>query len=362
MEYKAMEGTLNDCDKLRSDLGSQALSQAAGNESNLRAIEMLRKSIVLPAEAAFKTMDPAAKLDLEAKVIQYELAVAQAEELRFGKDEATGVIAIGIAALIVLMAIYMFLHLNPCTKVPVLSGLRASAHRAVCDPSVTKEFFVNLGSARAISQKQTFKAQELAAPLDALVNTQNDNLFTNSFGPRLASLRGHISKEDSVALKNTDQQAAFLKEGIEKIYDEAQSLSKSDNFFWIGGFWKWLEIIFAGEIGVLVGIVVWVSTQYKARKYTKEMYEEEWRWYVTEVAVGPVVVVVAFLLLDIIMSSLIAGVTENQIRTSIYLTVGVSFVLGFFVRRTLGILDVIKNKLPIPSSGNQESDTTKSKN
>jgi hypothetical protein len=181
---------------------------------------------------------------------------------------------------------------------------------------------------------------------------EGENFFTNTFGHRLAALSGLASGSLTDTLKATDQRAVALKDGIEKIRVEALSLAKNDNFFWVSGIWKWLEIIFWGEFGVIVSIMVWVSTQFSDGKYTREIFSKEWRWYLTEIVIGPIVVTTAFFLLSIIISGFLEGITEEQIRSSIYLTLGVSFTLGFFIRRTLGILDFIKNKLPLPSSGN----------
>ena len=43
-------------------------------------------------------------------------------------------------------------------------------------------------------------------------------------------------------------------------------------------------------------------------------------------------------------------ITEEEIRGSIYLTLGISLTLGLYIRRTLGIFDFIKDKLPLPKS------------
>ena len=139
-----------------------------------------------------------------------------------------------------------------------------------------------------------------------------------------------------------------IKEGIEKLEKDATGFSKNDGFFWVFGYWRWLEILFWGEFGVIVGILAWVSTQLAAGKYTKLVFHYEKYWYLTEIFIGPIVVVSAFFLLKQFIGTLITGVTEEEVRGSIYLTLGVSFTLGYFIRRTLGIFDFIKNRLPLP--------------
>lgn len=145
-----------------------------------------------------------------------------------------------------------------------------------------------------------------------------------------------------------DQLKITIKEGIEKLEKDATGFSKNDGFFWVFGYWRWLEILFWGEFGVIVGILAWVSTQLAAGKYTKLVFHYEKYWYLTEIFIGPIVVVSAFFLLKQFIGTLITGVTEEDVRGSIYLTLGVSFTLGYFIRRTLGIFDFIKNKLPLP--------------
>lgn len=145
-----------------------------------------------------------------------------------------------------------------------------------------------------------------------------------------------------------------IKEGIEKLEKDATGFSKNDGFFWVFGYWRWLEILFWGEFGVIVGILAWVSTQLAAGKYTKLVFHYEKYWYLTEIFIGPIVVVSAFFLLKQFIGTLITGVTEEEVRGSIYLTLGVSFTLGYFIRRTLGIFDFIKNKLPLPKERNNE--------
>ena len=65
---------------------------------------------------------------------------------------------------------------------------------------------------------------------------------------------------------------------------------------------------------------------------------------------GPMVVVAAFFLLNQFISTLLQGFTEEDVKGSTYVTLGISFVLGLFVRRTPGIFDLAKNTLPLPKS------------
>jgi hypothetical protein len=356
MNYTTLQENLKKSQTLRDSLAAAFKTQSPLSCCEREATVKLNKTqsapIQLPDENAFNTLDAGQKLALEKQITDFQTTVEEAEtcitkaqEMHLGKTEASAVIVVGGLLLIVIAVFYVALHLNPCSK----SG--------TCDPSspAVKAFFTNLGKAQAIAQNDSIRRNDIAAPLRVLKDSiPANNLFIKTFGPRLAALAGQVSANDSTILKAADQRAVYLKTEINKIHTEALSLSQNDGFFWIGGFWKWLELIFWGEFGVIICIMVWVSTEYSAGTYTKKQYSKEWRWYLTEVVVGPIVVMAAFLLFGIVISRLLEGVTasEEQIRTSIYLSIGVSFTLGFFIRRTLGVFDFIKNKLPLPSSGN----------
>lgn len=75
----------------------------------------------------------------------------------------------------------------------------------------------------------------------------------------------------------------------------------------------------------------------------------------TEVFLGPIVVVAVFFLLKQFISTLIEGVTFEEVRGSVYMTLGVSFALGLYIRRTLGVFDFIKKKLPLPDDNSPKN-------
>ncbi|OQY99060.1 MAG: hypothetical protein B6D35_10370 [Candidatus Brocadia sp. UTAMX2] len=173
------------------------------------------------------------------------------------------------------------------------------------------------------------------------------------FAERISSFNGFVSVvktgtttgTGSVILKS---QVDKMKEELEKIEKDALIFSKNDGFFWITGYWRWLEIVFWGEFGVIVGILAWICTQAEVGGYTKGKYEKELPWYIAEMVMGPVIVVAVFFLLRQFVGTFIAGVAEEDVRSSIYLTLGISFALGLFIRRTLGVFNFIKDKLPLP--------------
>jgi len=196
------------------------------------------------------------------------------------------------------------------------------------------------------SSKQNHSKQD---SIDSENKGKNDAL-TLEFAERISLLNGFISafNKDTGTVTVRSQIVNKIKEELEKIEKDAVGFSKNDGFFWIASFWRWLEIVFWGEFGVIVGVLAWVCRQAEAGKYTKGMYEKEVPWYIAEVVIGPIIVVAAFFLLRQFVGTFMSGIAEEEVRGSIYLTLGISFALGLFIRRTLGIFDYIKDKLPLP--------------
>jgi len=84
------------------------------------------------------------------------------------------------------------------------------------------------------------------------------------------------------------------------------------------------------------------------------MFEDEIYWYLVEIIMGPIVVIAVFFLLKQFIGALMSGVSEEDVKGSIYMTLGVSFTLGLFIRRTLGIFNYIKDKLPLPNTSENQ--------
>ena len=275
-------------------------------------------------------------------------------ELSIATIELWIINVVGILFLIILIAFYIKLHYN----IPSY------------DKDKSKEFYSNIGTVKAALAKSELNPQEIICALGEFPDNATDTL-TSEFKERISFLKGfslslreapkqnNVSspkqtvqlapKENNVSLlTQTDQRVVVIKDEIDKIEKEAKALSKNDGFFWITGYWKWLEIVFWGEFGVIVGILVWVCTQAECGKYTKGVFKRERYWYLTETVIGPIVVIAAFFLLKQTIGTMLMGITEEEVRGSVYLTLGVSFTLGLFIRRTLGIFNFIKDKLPLP--------------
>lgn len=290
--------------------------------------------------------------------------------LVIGLKEARYVVLTGIILLILITGIYISLHY--CPKIPSY------------DNKIAADFFYTMGKVKASLLRPEIVPADTAAALDEL--KAGDDALTSEFYEEVSYLKGFSStftinrktsnedekignpqktgntndkksspdekktSIDEIKILQTDQRVVEIKEGIERIEKRARRLAQNDGFFWITGYWRWLEIIFWGEFGVIIGILVWVSTQVEAGKYTKLMYDKEKYWYITEIVAGPIIVAAVFFLLKQFIGTVMQGITEEEVRGSIYLTLGISFTLGLYIRRTLGIFDFIKEKLPLPKS------------
>ena len=112
-------------------------------------------------------------------------------------------------------------------------------------------------------------------------------------------------------------------------------------YFWTGVPGRWIEIAWWAEFGTLVGLLFYIAGCLGAGFFNRE----EGSMFFTEILITPWVVTVVFFLIDF------TGMTSlKPNESSIFTTLGFSFILGFSIRRTVGLLDLIKKKiLPHPS-------------
>lgn len=123
---------------------------------------------------------------------------------------------------------------------------------------------------------------------------------------------------------------------------EAEIESLSTKYFWTDAPRKWLEIVFWSLFGIMVGILYHIAGSLGSGIFNTS----EITMMATEIIITPPVVVIVFFLFPL------TGITNfNPTETSILTTLGISFILGFSIRRTVGLLDNIKKRLlPDPPS------------
>jgi hypothetical protein len=112
------------------------------------------------------------------------------------------------------------------------------------------------------------------------------------------------------------------------------------NYLWTSGPGKWLEFAFWAFFGVLVGLMYYVSTRLKVGLFDRQ----DCSTMAAEVLMAPIVACVVFFLLSE------TGITEiSTAGESIFTILGFAFLLGYAIRRTVGVLDNLKKRiLPEP--------------
>ncbi len=253
-----------------------------------------------------------------------------------GLEEAKTVVYAGVVLLVALAIIYLALH----------SAYKGHSY----NKDDAGEFFNRLGAAKASVMTASPATADIKRSLKDLQGLKS-TVLSQEFTEKINYLYGFSQtlKDDPATLNANDMRLTKIKTELDGIERMALSLSRNDGFFWVIGPLRWLEVVFWGEFGVIVGILVWVCTQLKADKYSKAIYMREKFWYLTEIAIGPVVVISVFFILKVLLESLSGSpYSQDDIRGSIHITLGVSFALGLYIRRSLGVFNFIKDKLPNP--------------
>jgi hypothetical protein len=124
---------------------------------------------------------------------------------------------------------------------------------------------------------------------------------------------------------------------------EAEMESLNTRYFWLDTPGKWYEIAFWSSWGTMVGILFYVAGLLSAGTF----HTIEIPMMATEIVITPLVVITIFFLFSL------AGITDfKPSESSSSMILGISFILGFSIRRTMGLLDNIKKRLlPDPSDG-----------
>ena len=170
--------------------------------------------------------------------------------------------------------------------------------------------------------------QSLSKDYDALRAHLPDNALSYATLTALGSLGGTIElrRADDAKTVLTD-----LKRGIEEDFNIPPSF-----YLWTQGAGKWMEIVFWSIFGVLIGLMFYVS-----KRLNEGLFDaQEIPTMAAEVLMAPIVVSVIFFLLD--------KTEMTEISTSgemIFVVLGFAFLLGYAIRRAVGILDNLKKRL-----------------
>jgi hypothetical protein len=117
--------------------------------------------------------------------------------------------------------------------------------------------------------------------------------------------------------------------------------SFSTPYFWTTSPWRWYELFFWALIGCLVGLLFYIAGLLSQGVFNTEEVFMFW----AELFIAPIVVLVVFFLFTF------TGITSfTPSETSLTVSIGFAFILGFAVRRTIGLLDTLKKRIfPEPS-------------
>lgn len=148
----------------------------------------------------------------------------------------------------------------------------------------------------------------------------------------LGTLEGDLKQQDADAGK------AALRALEASVTEDLED--PPAHYLWTTGAKKWIEIAFWAFFGVLVGLMYYVSTRLKQGLFDRQDIST----MTTEALVAPVVACVIFFLFSK------TGITEiSPSGESVLVVLGVAFILGYAIRRTIGILDNLKKRiLPEP--------------
>jgi len=112
------------------------------------------------------------------------------------------------------------------------------------------------------------------------------------------------------------------------------------NYLWTKGSGKWFEITFWAFFGVLVGLMYYISKRLKEGLFDRQ----DVTTMAAEALMAPFVACVIFFLLQE------TGITQiSAAGESMFVILGFAFILGYAIRRTVGLLDNLKRRfLPDP--------------
>ncbi len=158
------------------------------------------------------------------------------------------------------------------------------------------------------------------------LNSKSSYDLKKNFGILIAGV-----ETDGIAIEALIDFSELLDAEIETI---------NSTFFWRTTPKKWCEICFWAYCGVLVGILFYMASLLETGIFPKEIIP----MILTEIIITPPVVLMIFFLFPI------TGLTNIiPSESSIHMSIGIAFVLGFAIRRTVGLLDTIKRRiLPDP--------------
>lgn len=161
--------------------------------------------------------------------------------------------------------------------------------------------------------------------------------FSTTFLRLMGALEAEIEKGAGAVLASNTFEKLKKQAG-----DDLESARTS--WLWQGPCMRWLEIALWAMLGTLVGILFFIAGSLSGGRFPVADIPMFW----AEFFISPLVIMAVFFLFSL---TGVAGVSPQELTGTA--TVGFAFILGFAIRRTLGLLDTIKKRIfpdPAPAS------------
>jgi hypothetical protein len=348
---------LNNCERLISRLETvkqedkkllEVFNLLKNNFTELKKVIKLKDNSLDKEDWDKKQEDDKIKIYVELNSIFKTLTASNRCEILVGKL----LFVIFAATFIALIICYLYLHnkinannrtpkINVNTIVEIEKAFKIMEDQIGLFSEGSKE---NTKNSRKNSEEPGGKAAAQKSFEDGFIDLKNiliNEPLSSRLSFKLKKTLGVLEGEKSVKKVNKEKLKETLDE-LKKII-EAEIESLSTQFFWVATPGKWYEITFWSLFGVLVGILYFI-----AGSLGKGIFNmSDITMMIAEIIITPPVVLIVFFLFPF---TDIKTFTPSEL--SIYMTMGISFILGFAIRRTVGLLDNIKRRL-LPDPPNE---------
>jgi hypothetical protein len=292
-------------------------------------LDEVSKKIPL-AKAAWDAKSEADQLEIESPLedLFEELRYLNQEELRLGR----GYFFVFFGLLIILLIIYGSLHVwQRWESMDNLKIINAAKHLRTIE--------INIKRAKANGKFPTEDLKHAADAVRELRETTKTFTLSTTVWQLLGAVEGEVGMNEIPETDTPKLTKAVL----------AELDSVTSTFLWNDQRKRWLEIAWWAEFGTLVGILFYIAGTFSEGWFSTAKTAMFW----TEIVIAPLVVLAIFFLFSF------SGITAISLQeTSISGSAGFAFILGFSIRRTLGLLDTIKKRLlPDPAILSSRSTT-----
>lgn len=185
--------------------------------------------------------------------------------------------------------------------------------------------------------EEKFLNKDNLSAINSLIAIENDGLPKNDliieYLEKLMPMKDTTEISHLVNTYNNKQLIAVLPEYPFKV----------ESFFWLTGSWVLLEVVFWSLFGLIANLMYSVTM---AKEFDSSRVHE----HIGKIFYTPFLVIIIYLSLNALVNS--GSISFEGIGKS---TIVLSFVLGFFTRRTIVLLGKIKDLiLPTKASSTQE--------